>query len=162
MIIRKTTLYDIPELMAIYDRARQFMRETGNGNQWIGGYPSESVIRRDISDGNSYVCEDHEGEIVCTFCFFVGSEVNYANIYNGNWLNSMPYGVVHRLASSGKVRGVANFCFRWCFEMCGNIRVDTHKDNIVMQNILRQNEYVECGTIIIEDGSSRIAFQRSC
>ncbi|MEG1934448.1 MAG: GNAT family N-acetyltransferase [Rikenellaceae bacterium] len=161
MKIRKAMRSDIGAVMAIFDYARKFMQMSGNGSQWGAGYPSESIIMRDIECGNSYVCTADNGEIVATFCFVIATDSTYNKIYNGKWLNDNPYGVVHRLAKLSKVGGVANFCLQWCFEQCENIRVDTHKDNIIMQNIFKQNGYVECGTIIIEDGSFRTAFQKT-
>jgi len=72
MEIRKTQLEDIDVLMKIYDRARRFMQETGNGNQWIDGYPSSEIVMRDMTNQNSYVCIDEDNEIVATFFFMKG------------------------------------------------------------------------------------------
>ena len=58
MKIRQTTFNDLKPIMAIYDYARQFMKEHGNPNQWINGYPSEEYIQQEIADGHSYVCEN--------------------------------------------------------------------------------------------------------
>lgn len=55
MKIRQTTFNDLKPIMAIYDYARQFMKEHGNPNQWINGYPSEEYIQQEIADGHSYV-----------------------------------------------------------------------------------------------------------
>lgn len=35
MNIRQTRQEDLAEVMAMYDYARRFMQEHGNGNQWI-------------------------------------------------------------------------------------------------------------------------------
>ena len=93
--------------MEIYDYARAFMRTNGNVTQWIGGYPSEALIRQEIEDGHSFVCMDGQGEILGTFCFILGEDPNYQHIYEGNWLNDEPYGVIHRLATNGKRKGVS-------------------------------------------------------
>ncbi len=160
MLIRKAIISDINPLMDIYDHARQFMRSVGNANQWINGYPSEEIIRKDILNGNSYVCINNN-VIVGVFCFFQGDDPTYTKIYDGEWLDDKPYGVIHRLASSGTVKGVADFCFQWCYQQCGNIRVDTHKDNTVLQHVLRKNGYKQCGIIYISNGTQRIAFQKN-
>ena len=76
------------------------------------------------------------------------------------WLSDEPYGTIHRLASSGEVRGIARLVFGWCFEQIPNIRVDTHADNQVMQSLLTRLGFVVCGTIIAGDGYPRIAYQR--
>lgn len=160
MIIRKTGLEELDNLMAIYNRARQFMQETGNGNQWINGYPSREVILADIENGYSYVCLDAENEIVATFYFRIGEDPTYARIDDGKWLNDEPYGVVHRLAGSGKVKDVGSYCLQWCFDQIPNIRVDTHHDNVVMQHILKKNGFLPCGIIYVSNGTTRIAFQK--
>lgn len=160
MEIRKTKPEEIDVLMEIFAAAKAFMQKTGNGNQWIDGYPSRELIMQNILDGDSHVCLDDTGEIVATFFFRIGPDETYAKIYDGQWLNDEPYGVVHRLASSGKVKGVSSYCLQWCFDRCGNIRVDTHKDNLVMQNALLRNGYVYCGIIYIKNGTQRLAFQK--
>ncbi|HHZ01323.1 MAG TPA: GNAT family N-acetyltransferase [Tissierellia bacterium] len=159
MYIRKSEISDLDEILEIFSSARKFMRENGNPNQWGDDYPSKSLIENDILSGNSYVCVD-DGKIVGTFFFREGNDPTYEKIYNGQWKNNEPYGVVHRIASVEGKKGVASFCLNWCFEKCKNIRIDTHKDNIPMQNLLKKNGYEECGIIYVDDGSERIAFQK--
>lgn len=158
MIIRKTEISDIGEVMNVYDRARKFMREHGNHAQWVNGYPTEELIVREIRAGHSYVCENAQGEIVGTFCFIIGPDPTYAYI-EGKWLDDAPYGTIHRLGSNGREKGVAAACIEWCIKTHPNIRSDTHRDNTVMQNIFRKHGFVECGIIYTDDNTPRIAFQ---
>lgn len=160
MHIRKAGPEDLDILMDIFAGAKTFMEKTGNGNQWIAGYPSRELIARNIRDGDSYVCLDDAGEIVATFFFKIAPDETYARIYDGQWLNDKPYGVVHRLAGSGKVKGISDHCLAWCFDQCKNIRIDTHKDNQVMRHVLVRNGYVYCGIIYIKNGTQRLAFQK--
>lgn len=161
MRIRKSELNDLETLMETYAYAREFMRSVGNVNQWINGYPTEELIKQNIEEGCSYICmNDETDDVIGTFYFRIGNDPTYAKIYDGEWLSDRPYGVVHRLATSGKVKGVGVDCLEWCFNQCRNIRVDTHKDNIVMQNIFRKLGYTKCGIIFLADGSERIAFQK--
>ena len=160
MKIRKAASTDIDKQLGVFDFDRSIMRNTGNMNQWTDGYPSREVVENDIAAGNSYVCIDDSGEIVATFCFWKGNDPTYAYIENGQWLNGEPYGVVHRLATSGKVKGIGTYCLEWCFQQCHNIRVDTHHDNWVMQSVLKKNGYTECGVIYLANGSPRVAFQK--
>jgi len=159
--IRRTTHTDLPEVMAIYAIAREYMRQTGNSSQWVDGYPSESLIAEEIAAGHSFVCENENGELVGTFCFIRGEDPTYAKIYNGKWLNDQPYATVHRIASSGKEKGVAKACFEWCFTQCPNIRVDTHRDNKVMQHILQSMGFTYCGIIFVANGTERLAYQKT-
>lgn len=160
MKIRQSTIDDLKRLMHIYGYARTLMAANGNANQWINGYPSEDLIRQEIANGHSWVCLDENGIIVGTFCLIEGEDPSYAYIEDGKWLNTLPYVTVHRLATSGEKRGVADACFQWCFERYANVRVDTHRDNIIMQNILKKYGFVYCGIIYVANGTPRLAFQR--
>ena len=164
MEIRKSTEQDFDSMMAIYARARRFMAEHGNPNQWGPTcWPPEALIRRDIAQGDSYVCV-HEGRVVGTFYFIQGKDIEptYANITDGAWLDDSPYGVVHRIASDGSVPGVGSFCLNWAYERCGHLRIDTHGDNTVMQSLLKKLGFVHCGTIFVEeDAFPRLAYEKS-
>ena len=88
-------------------------------------------------------------------------EPTYRHIEDGTWLDDSPYGVVHRLASDGSVKGVGAFCIDWAFRQCGHLRIDTHGDNIVMQNLLAKLGFARRGTIYVEeDEFPRIAYEK--
>ena len=163
MEIRKSSVEDIPAIMAIYARARVFMAEHGNPDQWgPTNWPPEALIRSDIEQGNNYVCI-HEGRVVGTFFYVCGKDIEptYAEIDDGAWLDDGPYGVVHRIAGSGTVKGTGEFCINWAFSLCGHLRIDTHSDNIVMRNLLKKLGFVHCGTIYVrEDRFPRLAFEK--
>lgn len=161
MKIRKSHIEDLDTIMDAYAYARRFMEKTGNASQWIDGYPSSEQIIKDIGENCSYICEDPNAGICGVFYFHVGNDPTYAKIYEGRWLNDEPYGVLHRIATNGKVKGIADVCLQWCFSQCGNMRIDTHRDNQVMQHILRRNGYKECGIIFVDNGTERIAFQKT-
>lgn len=160
METRLATPEELPRLMELYDAARAFMRRCGNTVQWVGGYPSRDMVAGGIEAGEQYVCVDG-GRIVATFWFAVAPEPTYAQIHDGpGWLDDEPYGVVHRLASDGSAKGVGEKCLEWCLGQCGNIRVDTHACNTVMQNLLARLGYTRCGVVHVGDGTPRDAFQK--
>jgi len=159
MIIRETQIEDIDIVLILFENARQFMKKNGNGNQWIDGYPSRSIIEQDILAGKSYVCEK-DGEIIATFYFVVASDPTYSVIVDGSWLNDSPYGVIHRITTNSSNKGTATYCINWCIRQCGNLRVDTHVDNIPMHNLLIKCGFTQCGIITIKNGDKRIAYQR--
>lgn len=159
MEIRKTILDDLDEVMTIYQKARQFMREHDNPTQWSGGWPAREQIEKDIAQGRSYVCINN-GKIAGVMCFLIGNDPTYAVIENGEWLNDDTYAVVHRIASSGEFKGTGSFMMRWAFDNSGNVRVDTHEDNYVMQNMLKKLGYTYCGIIHLENGDPRLAYQK--
>lgn len=160
MFIRPSKTTDVEPIMAIYERARAFMEASGNGGQWINGYPQRSLVQQDVEQGHSYVCCNEDDEVLAVFYFAIEAEPNYAKIYQGQWQNDDTYGVVHRIAVSGSQKGVASVCLDWCFQQISNIRIDTHKDNLAMQKVLQKLGYAYCGIIHLADGAERLAYQK--
>ena len=164
MRIRPSTIEDLDRIMEIYAGARAFMAAHGNPNQWGStNWPPEKLIRQDIRNGQSYVCVNDEGRVIGTFFFTFGPDIEptYRRITDGAWLDASPYGVVHRLAGDGSERGIGAFCLTWALAQCGHLRIDTHGDNLVMQNLLRKLGFVHCGTIYVEeDDYPRLAFEK--
>ena len=69
---------------------------------------------------------------------------------------------MHRIAGDGSEKGIGAFCINWAFEQCGHLRIDTHGDNIVMQNLVKKLGFVHCGTIYVEeDNNPRLAFEKT-
>ena len=165
MKIRHSTEKDFDRMMQIYGFARKFMAEHGNPNQWgPTHWPPEELIRADIREGHSYVCLNDEGKVIGTFFFIHGEDIEptYRRISEGKWLEDSPYGVVHRIAGDGSEKGIGAFCINWAFEQCGHLRIDTHGDNIVMQNLVTKAGFVLCGTIYVEeDDYPRLAYEKS-
>lgn len=163
MKIRHATEADLEQMMEIFKYARKFMAEHGNPNQWgPTNWPPEYLIRNDIANKKSYVCV-YEENIVGTFFFDVGMDVEptYCDIKNGKWLGDGAYGVVHRLAGNGSVKGIGQFCLEWAYQQCGHIRIDTHGDNIVLQNLLDKMDFKYCGTIfVVHDDAPRLAYEK--
>ena len=160
MEIRKATEHDLPAIFAIYARAREFMRQNGNPDQWGNGKPSEETVRNDLRRSDLYAVCDGDG-ICGVFFFKIFDDPTYRIIENGKWLNDESYGVIHRIASSGTKKGVLKTAVDYCFSVIPNIRIDTHEDNRVMQSALEKNGFIPCGTIYTDDGSPRIAYQKT-
>ena len=158
MIVRKTAIFDLNEVCRIYADARDFMRESGNPNQWKDIHPAREIIERDIQAGLSYVCVC-DGEIAAVFFFSTEREPTYGKI-DGAWVNDEPYGVVHRIARARNAAGAGAFCIGWCLEQCRNLRIDTHRDNVPMRRLLDKMGFSYCGFIWLENGEERLAFQK--
>ena len=160
MIIRPAILADVAACDEIYNAARQFMRETGNPNQWSGEYPNGDDVIEGINKGTSYVCEDN-GEIVATFHFDLNAdESDYHEIYEGKWKNHLPYAVIHRIAVKYHGRGIIDFCFNECFKLQKNLRIDTHEDNIPMRKCLSRCGFEYCGVVYLKGVGKRLAYQK--
>ncbi|MDR1821974.1 MAG: GNAT family N-acetyltransferase [Oscillospiraceae bacterium] len=160
MTIRKTEPADLAAVLKIYAEAREFMRESGNPEQWGDVHPPDKMIEDDIAARLGYVCED-SGEIAAAFYFNIERDTTYEYI-QGAWLNEAPYGVVHRIAVRRGTKGAGTLCLNWAFEQCGNLKIDTHEDNIPMKNLLGKLGFIYCGKIWVLDGTEeRIAFQKA-
>ncbi|MCR4668531.1 MAG: GNAT family N-acetyltransferase [Clostridia bacterium] len=163
MNIRHSTIRDLERMREIYAYARDFMVRTGNPNQWgPTNWPPEDLLRQDIAEGSSFVCEE-DGRVVGTFFYVFGRDIEptYREIVNGSWRDDEPFGVVHRLAGDGSAKGIGEFCLNWAFDQSGHLRVDTHGDNKVLQNLLEKLGFERRGTIfVVEDDYPRIAYEK--
>ena len=160
MEIRHSTLLDLPELLKLYEVARNFMKEQGNPHQWGDtGWPNEKYLKKDIMNGVHYVVLSND-EIVGAFSFSIGADPTYLIIEDGNWLNDEPYGVIHKAASNQKCHGVMDAVYNYCSRQINNIRIDTHKDNKPMLNWIKKKGFTWCGHIYTGDGTIREAFQK--
>ena len=158
-MIRNARPADWGDIMEIYAAARAFMKTAGNPTQWGDSFPYEDIVQKDIELQQSYVVE-MDGRVQAVFAMIPGIDPTYLEI-EGAWLNDEPYAAVHRVASRGEVKGIASQVLAWAMEQCGNIRIDTHDDNLPMQRVLEKNGFTKCGRIWIEDGTPRIAYQKT-
>ena len=156
---RKAQMEEVPVIMRIIEEARSIMRSCGNVNQWIGGYPSEDTIVEDINNGHCYLCVEQSGEVVASFAFIPGPEPTYKEIYEGQWLNDKPYHVVHRLASTAASHGVFKDVMDYCLAVAGCLRIDTHRDNVIMRRVFDRYGFTYCGIIYLLNGDERLAYQ---
>ena len=157
-VIALTQPHDIETVMAIYDHARLYMRQSGNQNQWINGYPQREIILEDIALKRSFLIKKN-ATVLAVFTFINGDDETYHYI-EGAWLNDEKYGVIHRIASAGLTKGMLKVAVEYCFKYVNNLRIDTHQDNKVMQHLLEKDGFVKCGVIYLKDGSPRLAYQK--
>ena len=159
MKIRKTVEADLVRIGEIYENAKRFMRESGNPDQWNSGTPNADTAREDMENGVGYVAEE-DGKIVAVFMFSLDRDPTYANIYDGAWLNDEPYGVIHRIAGDGSIKGVLAKAVEFAGARFDYLRIDTHSQNIPMQNALKKQNFTQRGVIYIHDGTPRLAYDK--
>lgn len=155
--IRPATRRDVSQIASLFDGAREFMRSTGNESQWPNCYPTEEDARIDTMRGCQFVCLDGD-EIVGCLSFVPGPDTTYLKIEDGDWLNDMPYFVVHRIAAKYQGRGIGSFMMSWACQSADNVRTDTHEKNAPMRGLLESIGFKPCGTVFVEDGTPRIAY----
>ena len=177
MFLRRATYQDIPRLMEIFHAARQIMRKSGNLNQWSDGYPSEKIVRSDIDNEVCIVmCDKADGKIIATMAFIPGPDPTYAELFSEedlsatlSWPYDGPYHVIHRIAVCEPGHRAAEKMLDWAF--CRlikdnpryetvSIRIDTHKDNVIMHHILGSYGFTRCGIIYLANGDPRTAYQK--
>lgn len=158
IMVRLARLEEFDDIWEIYLEARQFMRDTGNPNQWGDFSPTTQMLKNDIELQRLYVVE-REGRLCGSFMFAIGPDPWYAVIDNGAWKNDTPYGVLHRVAAKTKEKGVFRECMDFALSKIRHLRIDTHEENKVMQHVLNKNGFVFCGTVYMDNGEPRIAFE---
>ena len=152
--IRLAQQADMTDILKIYEYARAFMMENGNPTQWVNGYPRRELLETDISLERLYVVEQDD-RICGVFVFFIGDDPTYSYI-EGSWRSTEAYGVIHRIAGVGG--GVFSAALEFCKSKIPHIRIDTHGDNKPMQHAVEKAGFSTRGTIYVEDGSPRIAY----
>ena len=160
LTIRTAAQQDIPAIMKVLEAGRGIMLASGNLHQWAARYPTEAMVRADISPGYGKVMEQ-EGQVVAYFACIPSPDPTYSYIEGGAWLDDeKPYYVVHRIASFPQVHGVFAAMMDYLEGITDNIRIDTHKDNRIMQGLLERYGFSYCGIIYLLNGDPRLAYQR--
>ena len=158
-MIRQALLSDLETILDIYEEARVFMRQNGNPSQWKNGYPGKDRVTEDIKENCLFVIQ-RESKPCGVFFFKVGEDPTYRYIENGKWLSDTEYGVIHRIAGRTKEKGIFAEALEFCQGKITHLRIDTHKDNSIMQHALAKYGFTPCGTIYVADGTPRIAYER--
>ena len=167
MIFLRAKKEDLFQTMQIIAEAQAYL-ESQDIDQWQNGYPNEKAILTDIQNNESYLVKSDDSIPVATAMFSTRNEPTYKNI-EGQWLTkeNAIYGVIHRMAVSGKYRGtgIAKFIFKQCENILNqntikSMRIDTHEDNLEMQALLRKLEYQFCGVIYLDNNDKRLAYEK--
>lgn len=165
MEFRKAKESDMNNIMEIIKQAQDYFKAQ-EIDQWQNNYPNIETIQKDIKDGYGYVLlKDYQ--IVGTVALSFDGEITYQNIYNGAWKCDRDYAVIHRIAVNDKHKGLglASIIIQQIEKICqkqkiNSIRIDTHKENISMQQLIKKNGFEYCGIIYLADKSERLAFEK--
>lgn len=166
MEIRHTEIADIPAILDIYDQAKAYLKSK-DVDQWQDGYPNEQSILDDMAKKQSYVLVDNH-TIIGTAAIVLELDPNYAYIEDGQWLTTINnYYCIHRIAVDNAIKGkhLANEFMLYAEELAKkdskkSLRIDTHHENLSMQRFLHKCGFLPCGTIYLQSGSKRIAFEK--
>ena len=167
MIIRQANVHDIDSFMALFSEARATIAALGI-DQWQNGYPSLAVVSEDVALNRSYIVEI-DGAVVGTFVLILDGEATYDRIYDGEWKtgDSQSYIAIHRVAISVARRGsgISTAIINYATEVARSmertsLRIDTHLGNTVMRRMLEKHGFVHCGSIYLENGDHRVAYEK--
>ena len=154
------------------------------------GFPPNDLLLRDIARGGGFVIETRwpvgaghdEGKtvapvmpgslvtpvmpgltghlaIVAYFALLPSPEPTY-DVIDGAWLTDEPYGVIHRMASYPEVHGIFSTIIDFAASRYAHLRIDTHRDNRIMQHLIEKHGFTYCGIIWLLDGTERLAYER--
>jgi hypothetical protein len=115
------------------------------------------------SEGTNVISSGAEGgvekSIIAYFAILPSPEPTYDYI-DGAWLTDEPYGVIHRIASYPDVHGVFSAIIDFADARYPHLRIDTHRDNRIMQHVITAAGFTYCGIIWLPDGTERLAYER--
>lgn len=166
-MLRKAKNTEIKEIMSVIEDGKEFLKQQGI-NQWQHGSPGRSDIEKDIKQDTSYIYEV-SGKIVAT-AMLNTYDADYEK-YPTLWTRCNKYLVIHRLAikeeyrSQGIGHKFMNDIILFAKENSVEyIRIDTHKDNVIMRKYLSKNNFKELDEIKLSmknslDDKERIAYE---
>lgn len=149
---RKAVLSDLPSIIPVIEDAKATLKENGV-DQWQEGFPNSETLTNDILNRYSYVIFSKEDSInpAGFIVLSLEREEPYHNPLEGSLKLEGPYVTIHTTAVSkickGKGISKAMFAFAEDFARLNNrtiIRIDTHKDNKIMQHILDREKFQYC------------------
>ncbi len=166
--IRRAEDGDCAELMALFDEARGTIAALGI-DQWQNGYPSEDVVQEDLALARAYAVT-WNGQLCGTFVLIEDGEPTYDRIFDGHWSTgdqNQSYLAIHRVAVSVQMRGkgvsgaIIEYAAHRARELGRqSLRIDTHQGNVVMRRMLQKQGFADCGTIYLQNGDARVAYEK--
>ncbi|MYV04473.1 GNAT family N-acetyltransferase [Furfurilactobacillus milii] len=164
--LRLATTADMDQIMVIIRGAQTFIAKQGF-DQWQDGYPAQADMLADIKASRLYVLAN-DTQIAAVAAAIVGVDPNYRLVETGSWLMpSAKYAAIHRVAVSSQFRGqhLAETLFTKLMATLKHdqdvvsVRVDTHKQNQVLQHVVQKVGFEYCGHIYIDGNAQRLAYE---
>ncbi|MBP2058401.1 ribosomal protein S18 acetylase RimI-like enzyme [Lactobacillus colini] len=164
---RKAKATDIDDIVEIINQAKQFLKASGS-SQWQGDYPAGADLEQDINSGVGLVLVV-DGKVAGYAAVIEGIEDTYLKI-DGAWSDDKhTYATIHRLAISDRYRGmhlmdnfISNIITLELSRNVYNFRVDTSKNNKIVQHIFEKHNFIKRGIIYVTEDpidNSRLAYE---
>lgn len=156
---------DREKIEKIYEDGSLKLKSLGI-NQWQG---NEKPNLNNFSNLNEndiiYVLEDKE--IIVSTLIIYDKDEDYENNLVGTWNSPKPYVALHRIATlsgarkKGYGRKIIEFAENYAKENnFKSVRVDTHRENKSMQNLLNSMEYNYVGIVYLGGKRERFAYEK--
>lgn len=156
---------DREKIEKIYEDGSLKLKSLGI-NQWQG---NEKPNLNNFSNLNEnkiiYVLEDKE--IIVSTLIIYDKDQDYENNLVGTWNSPKPYVALHRIATlngarkKGYGRKIIEFAEAYARENnFKSIRIDTHRENKPMQNLLSSMEYNFVGLVFLDGKRERFAYEK--
>lgn len=167
-MIRHAVHSDLSSIMQITNDASLRLKNA-NIPQWQSGYPNLLTFEKDIDLKQLYVVIDNL-EVVAFASISLEEDPNYSDVVGGEWQVMHPSVVVHRLAVKNTMlnKGFAKQLYLYAEQIAKSkgrhsIKVDTHRLNLPMRNLLSSLSYREVGSIKLAHDAldpMRIAYEK--
>lgn len=155
MTERDLTLADLEEVCALCREAKQTLAARGV-QQWQSGFPDRESLSEDLNSGTCFALTDR-GRIAAFTRLNLEDEAEYEHLESGEWLtHGTRYATIHRTVVSPPYRstGLSDQLFEAALcrakaAGCASVRVDTHRDNRAMRNLITRQGFVLCCTFLL-------------
>ena len=151
---RKAGIDDLDDIQLTVRQAKNYLKKH-RVDQWQSEYPTEELLEKDIERGEGYVVT-YGDKFAGYFSLSERPDADYEDLMDGKWRSEEPYCVLHRIAVMAEYRGsgLADRVMGFVEELTREagrrcIRVDTHRKNKAMTNLLREHGYEYRGNLIV-------------
>lgn len=153
------------EIEKIYEDGSLKLKSLGI-NQWQGqDKPNLDNFKNLIANKNIFVLEDNK-RVVSTVITY-DYDLDYEKNLDGKWNSPKPYLALHRIGTlssernKGYGRKIIEFAESYARENnFKSVRIDTHRENKSMQNLLKSMNYIYVGLVYLDGKNERLAFEK--
>ena len=147
---------DLEDIMLIVRQAKNSLKKH-RVDQWQGDYPTADIFSFDFERGECYAVM-YGKRIAGVFVLTTEPQQNYDEITDGKWRGSGLYTSLHRVAVASEFRGsgMSDKLLEFAEEESRKlgaeaVRIDTHRKNESMKQLLKRNGYSYRGNILVEE-----------
>ena len=153
-MIRKAKHEELDRVVEVIEDAKELFRQDGS-DQWqdTDNYPNYETMKNDFLRDELYV-SIHDNQVAGCVVLSDFEEKAYETVYDGNWLTSGKYMVIHRIAVKKEYyhKGIAKEMMMHIIGVAkgknvSSIKVDTKVENTRMLTLLKKFGFVEIGKI---------------